>query len=100
KVLFALGIRYVGETIAKKLPAHVKTVDNLAAATQEEIASVYEIRERIAESVTAYFAQHTHRQQIERLKQYGVQLTSKEEPVERLGDSLAGQTFVISGAFE
>ena len=100
KVLFALGIRYVGETIAKKLAAHFKTVDNLAAATQEEIASVYEIGERIAESVTEYFAQHTHRQQIERLKQYGLQLTSKEKLVERLGDSLAGKTFVISGVFE
>lgn len=100
KVLFALGIRYVGETIAKKLTAHFKTVDNLAAATREEIASVYEIGERIAESVTEYFAQDTHREQIARLKEYGLQLTSQEKPVERLGDALSGKTFVISGVFE
>ena len=100
KVLFALGIRYVGETIAKKLTAHFKTVDNLAAATREEIASVYEIGERIAESVSEYFAQDAHRKQIARLKEYGLQLISKEKPVERLGDALSGKTFVISGVFE
>ncbi|MEC3879876.1 NAD-dependent DNA ligase LigA [Parapedobacter sp. 10938] len=100
KVLFALGIRYVGETIAKKLATHFKTIDNLAAATKEEIASVYEIGERIAESVTEYFANDIHREQIERLKQHGLQLTAEEKVVERLGDSLSGKTFVISGVFE
>ncbi len=100
KVLFALGIRYVGETIAKKLAAHFKTIDNLATATKEEIASVYEIGERIAESVTEYFANDVHRAQIERLKLHGFQLATKEKVVERLGDSLSGKTFVISGVFE
>ena len=100
KVLFALGIRYVGETIAKKLVAHFKTIDNLATATKEDIASVYEIGERIAESVTDYFANDIHREQIERLKQHGLQLTAREKVVERLGDSLLGKTFVISGVFE
>ncbi len=100
KVLFALGIRYVGETVAKKLAAHFKTIDNLAVATKEDIASVYEIGERIAESVTDYFASDIHREQIERLKQYGLQLTAQERVVERLSDSLAGKTFVISGVFE
>jgi len=100
KVLFALGIRYVGETIAKKLVAHFKTIDNLAAATKEEIASVYEIGERIAESVTEYFGNDIHREQIERLKEHGLQLTVQEKTVERLGDSLSGKTFVISGVFE
>ena len=100
KVLFALGIRYVGETIAKKLVAHFKTIDNLAAATKEEIASVYEIGERIAESVTEYFGNDIHREQIERLKEHGLQLTVQEKAVERLGDSLSGKTFVISGVFE
>lgn len=100
KVLFALGIRYVGETIAKKLASHFKTIDDLAAATKEDIASVYEIGERIAESVTDYFANDVHREQIERLKQYGLQLTAREKVVERLGDSLSGKTFVISGVFE
>lgn len=100
KVLFALGIRYVGETIAKKLASHFKTVDNLAAASKEDIESVHEIGERIAESVTDYFANDIHREQIERLKQHGLQLTAKEKVVERLGDSLSGKTFVISGVFE
>lgn len=100
KVLFGLGIRYVGETIAKKLATHFKTVDNLAVASKEDIESVYEIGERIAESVRDYFDNGIHREQIERLKQYGLQLTALEKVVERLGDSLTGKTFVISGVFE
>ncbi|MFB2121329.1 NAD-dependent DNA ligase LigA [Parapedobacter sp. 2B3] len=100
KVLFALGIRYVGETIAKKLAAHFKTIDHLAAASKEDIASVYEIGERIAESVTDYFANDIHREQIDRLKQQGLQLVAEEKVIERLGDSLSGKTFVISGVFE
>lgn len=100
KVLFALGIRYVGETIAKKLAAHFKTIDDLTAASKEDIESVHEIGERIAESVTDYFANDIHLEQIERLKQHGLQLTAKEKVVERLGDSLSGKTFVISGVFE
>ena len=100
KVLFALGIRYVGETIAKKLAAHFKHVDALAAATKEEIESVYEIGGRIAESVTEYFASDVHQEQIERLKAYGLQLATEEHPTERLGDDLLGKTFVISGVFE
>ncbi|SEK61540.1 NAD-dependent DNA ligase LigA [Parapedobacter koreensis] len=99
KVLFALGIRYVGETIAKKLAAHFKTIDALAAASKEEIESVYEIGERIAESVTEYFAKEIHREQIERLKQHGLQLATVEKEHERLGDALSGKTFVISGVF-
>src|SRR5690606_8869401 len=79
KVLFGLGIRYVGETIAKKLATHFKTVDNLAVASKEDIESVYEIGERIAESVRDYFDNGIHREQIERLKQYGLQLTALEK---------------------
>jgi len=100
KVLFALGIRYVGETIAKKLALHFKNVDALAAASKMEIESVYEIGERIAESVTEYFANTVHREQLERLKQHGLQLAITEQVSERRGDSLAGKTFVISGVFE
>ncbi len=100
KVLFALGIRYVGETIAKKLAAHFKTIDHLATASKEDIASVYEIGERIAESVTDYFANDIHREQIDRLKQQGLQLVAEEKVIERLGDSLSGMAFVISGVFE
>ena len=100
KVLFALGIRYVGETVAKKLAQHFKTIDALMAASAEEIQSVYEIGERIAESVTEYFAIPLHREQIEQLRQYGVQLAVEEKTVEPLGDALAGKSFVISGVFE
>ncbi|GGC29941.1 DNA ligase [Parapedobacter defluvii] len=100
KVLFALGIRYVGETVAKKLALHFKTIDALMAASKEEIQSVYEIGERIAESVTEYFANGLHREQIERLRQHGLQLAVEEKEVEQLGDSLAGKSFVISGVFE
>ncbi len=100
KVLFALGIRYVGETVAKKLALYFKNVDALAAASKEEIESVHEIGERIAESVTDYFANETHRIQIEQLKGHGLQMSVEEKATERLGDSLLGKTFVISGVFE
>lgn len=100
KVLFALGIRYVGETIAKKLAIHFKNIDALATASKEEIESVYEIGTRIAESVTEYFADHLHQEQIDRLKQHGLQLAIEEKTTEQLGDSLSGKTFVISGVFE
>ncbi|MBK1439225.1 NAD-dependent DNA ligase LigA [Parapedobacter sp. ISTM3] len=100
KVLFALGIRYVGETIAKKLASHFKNMDALAAASKEEIESVYEIGERIAESVTEYFAKDVHREQLERLRQHGLHLAIEEKTNERLGDALSGKTFVISGVFE
>src|SRR5690606_18256478 len=83
KVLFALGIRYVDETIAKKLAAHFKTIDDLTAASKEDIESVHEIGERIAESVTDYFANDIHLEQIERLKQHGLQLTAKEKEIGR-----------------
>lgn len=100
KVLFALGIRYVGETIAKKLAAHFKTIDALIAASKEEIESVYEIGERIAESVIEYFANESHLVQVELLKQYDLQLKVIAQETKRLGDSLMGKTFVISGVFE
>lgn len=100
KVLFALGIRYVGETVAKKLAAHFKNIDALAAATREEIESVHEIGERIAESVQAYFADPKHRDQLVRLKESGLNLAAEEQPIEPLGDALAGKSFVISGVFE
>lgn len=100
KVLFALGIRYVGETVAKKLAQHFRNMDALAAASEEEIASVYEVGERIAQSVVEYFANDTHRQQIAALKEHGLQLAVEEKATEQLSDRLAGKSFVISGVFE
>ncbi len=100
KVLFGLGIRYVGETIARKLAQHFRTVDALAAASAEEIAGVYEIGTRIAESVTEYFSSEEHLRQIELLKQYGLQLATEEKEVVMASDKLAGKTFIISGVFD
>lgn len=100
KVLFALGIRYVGETIAKKLAVHFKNIDALMAATAEEIESVHEIGERIAESVTEYFANDAHRHQVALLRASGLQFEIEEKEVKRAGDRLTDKTFVISGVFE
>lgn len=99
KVLFALGIRHVGETIAKKLATHFGSVDRLAAATPEEILSVYEIGERIAESVATYFADADNRRRVEQLKQQGLRFEIEQEVHQQIGDALAGKSFVISGVF-
>ncbi|MEY2799753.1 MAG: NAD-dependent ligase LigA [Bacteroidota bacterium] len=99
KVLFGLGIRYVGETVAKKLAAHFRNIDQLMAANFEALIQVDEIGERIAESVIQYFNKADHLQQIERLKIAGLQFESNsiEKVVE--GENLKGFTFVISGVF-
>ncbi len=100
KVLFGLGIRYVGETVAKKLAKHYKTIDALIASSQEELEAVDEIGEKIAESVVAFFTKEEHKYLIERLKSYGVQLEISAEKIANLSDTLAGKTFVVSGVFE
>lgn len=99
KVLFALGIRHVGETIAKKLATHFGAVDQLAAATPAEILSVYEIGERIAESVSNYFADPANRQRVASLQAHGLQFAVEEQSGTVLGDALEGKSFVISGVF-
>ncbi|HEY4198597.1 MAG TPA: NAD-dependent DNA ligase LigA, partial [Mucilaginibacter sp.] len=78
KVLFGLGIRYVGATVAKKLTAHFKTIDNLMAASFEELNAVEEIGERIARSLIEYFADEKHREEIEKLKERGLQFVAEE----------------------
>ncbi|TSD65942.1 NAD-dependent DNA ligase LigA [Inquilinus sp. KBS0705] len=100
KVLFGLGIRYVGETVAKKLVAHFKTIDNLMAATTEELTAAEEIGGRIAESITEYFADDRHRQEIEKLRSQGLQFVAEEKEVTLASDKLSGQSFIISGVFE
>lgn len=100
KVLFGLGIRYVGETVAKKLAAHFKNIDNLMAATTEELTAAEEIGGRIAESITAYFADDDHRAEIEKLKASGLQFVAEEKEVTLASDKLSGQSFIISGVFE
>ncbi len=99
RVLFALGIRYVGETVAKKLAKHYKTIDALADASEEELITVDEIGGRIAESVVAFFSEEKNREIIDRLKNYGVQLEISAEKLANQTDTLQGSTFVVSGVF-
>ncbi len=98
RVLFAIGIRFVGETVAKKLAKHFKNIDALMAATQEELTAVDEIGDRIAESVLAFFADDRNRAIIERLRQHGLQL-EVEETNELTSNVLDGKSFVVSGVF-
>ena len=99
RVLYALGIRYVGETVAKKLAKHYKSIDNLAAASLPELVLVDEIGEKIAQSVIEFFDNKENKAIIERLKQYGVQLETSAEQDTTVSDKLAGKTFVVSGVF-
>ncbi|MCH4824187.1 NAD-dependent DNA ligase LigA [Gramella lutea] len=100
RVLFALGIRYVGETVAKKLAKHFKNIDALAAASEDELVNVDEIGGRIAWSVVDYFEAESNREIVERLKNYGVQLEISAEKLANQTDILSGNSFVISGVFE
>lgn len=100
RVLFALGIRYVGETVAKKLAKAFKNIDVLMAASEESLVAVDEIGQRIAESVIQFFAEEKNRELIERLKSYGLQFSLSEEQLQNQSDTLKGQTFVVSGVFE
>jgi DNA ligase (NAD+) len=100
KVLFGLGIRYVGETVAKKLVAYFKNIDNLMKASLEELTAVDEIGTRIAESLVEYWADPKHIEQIEKLRAAGLQFVSEEKEVVLASDKLSGQSFIISGVFE
>ncbi|NDI99749.1 NAD-dependent DNA ligase LigA [Flavobacterium sp. LaA7.5] len=100
RVLYALGIRYVGETVAKKLAKHYKSIDNLANASLMDLILVDEIGERIAQSVVDFFYNEKNRLLIERLKGYGIQLEMQESENTSVSDKLAGNTFVVSGVFE
>ena len=100
RVLFALGIRYVGETVAKKLAKHYQNIDNLSNASLMDLILVDEIGERIAQSVIEFFENPENRIIIQRLRDYGVQLESKTIFNPDATDKLAGKTFVVSGVFE
>jgi len=100
KVLFGLGIRYVGETVAKKLAAYFKNIDSLEAATFDELNVVEEIGDRIALSLTDYFGNEKHKAEIEKLKALGLQFVSEEKVLKLASDALSGKTFIISGVFE
>lgn len=100
KVLFGLGIRYVGETVARKLAFGAKTIDKLATASLEELTGIDEIGQRIAESIIEYFSKEEHLHQIMLLKSYGLQFEAEENEITLQSDKLTGKTFVISGVFE
>lgn len=99
RVLYALGIRYVGETVAKKLAQAFHSIDKLEQATFEELVEVDEIGDRIARSVVDYFADERNRQIVERLKSYGLQFELSEEALSARTEKLKGLTIVISGTF-
>jgi len=99
RVVFALGIRFVGETIAKKLAFAFKTIEALEQATLDELVSVDEIGERIAQSVVLYFKDPLNIETVNRLKLAGLQMMLSEEKLQSHGTSLAGFSIVISGTF-
>ncbi|WP_177735637.1 NAD-dependent DNA ligase LigA [Flavobacterium inviolabile] len=100
RVLFALGIRYVGETVAKKLAKHYKSIDAIAKATLMDLVLVDEIGEKIAQSVVEFFENTENSITIERLRGFGVQLEMGAHHDTTVSDLLAGKTFVVSGVFE
>ena len=99
KVLFALGIRFVGETVAKKLAKHFKSIGNLMTADFETLISVDEIGDRIAQSIIDFSNDLGNIQLIERLKSHGVKLEVSAESLEHQTDKLQGNIFVVSGVF-
>ena len=99
RVLFALGIRFVGETVAKKLAKHYKNIDALSKATVMDLVLVDEIGDRIAQSVIDFFENNENKVSIERLKAYGVQFELIEKVNPNASDKLIGKIFVVSGVF-
>jgi DNA ligase (NAD+) len=99
KVLFALGIRFVGETVAKKLTKHYKTIDNLMSSSFEELIKVDEIGDRIAQSIVDFSNDLGNIQLIDRLKLHGLQLEISKEILENQTEKLKDKIFVVSGVF-
>lgn len=99
KVLFGLGIRFVGETVAKKLTEEFGSIDQLAAASIEALTNTDEIGDRIAQSVVAYFVQPENRKLVQALKDFGLQVESIA-PVRDVHEAFFGKKFVVSGVFE
>ena len=99
RVLFALGIRYIGETTAKNLAAEFKDIRSLAAATRDQLLSTAEVGEKLADSLLAYFSQQEHMEVIDALEKAGLQMKVDESSKVVESDALAGMTIVISGNF-
>lgn len=100
RVLYALGIRYVGETVAKKLAMAFPNIDLLMMASVDDLIQVDEIGERIARSVVGYFGEKKNREVIERLRFWGLQFALSDAIISQQTDKLAGLIIVISGTFE
>lgn len=100
RVLFGLGIRYVGETVARKIAAHFGDIDSLASAGFDELTAVDEIGDRIAESILEFFSDPDHRLLLERLQAHGLKFRAEKKETKLESDRLQGQTFLISGVFE
>ena len=99
RVIFALGIRFVGETVAKKIAKSFENIDELQQADLEKLISIDEIGEKIAKSILLYFSNESNRELVGRLKAAGLQLYRREEDMSGYTDKLAGQSIVISGVF-
>ncbi|MBQ4294723.1 MAG: NAD-dependent DNA ligase LigA, partial [Prevotella sp.] len=100
RVVFALGIRFVGETSAKMLARHFKNIDALENATLDELMQIEGVGEVIAKSVVGYFHNPENRRIVERLKGYGLTMAIAEEQMQEGGGALAGKSIVISGVFQ
>lgn len=99
-VLFALGIRYVGQTVAAKLARHFKNIDNLSNASVEELLAAPEVGEKIAQSIWSFFRDSNNVREIERLKKAGLQFAIDEKTVQQVSNKLNNKSFVISGVFQ
>ncbi len=99
RVLYALGIRYVGETVAKKLANHFKNIQNLESASLEDLLNVEEIGDKIAESILEYFSSEKNRKLVSRLKDAGITFNLEENQSSKISTKLEGKSFVISGVF-
>ncbi|AND64839.1 DNA ligase (NAD(+)) LigA [Flavobacterium covae] len=100
RVLYALGIRYVGETVAKKLAKHYKSIENLQNSTLEELVTVDEIGVKIAQSLIEFFENQNNLDILNRLRNYGILLELQETTSVVSSDLLKGKNFVVSGVFE
>lgn len=100
RVLFALGIRYVGQTTAEKLAYHFRTIDRLIQASYEELLEAPEVGEKIAESILHYFSDQKNLDMLERLRAAGLQLESHKKEIVQESHRLGGKTFVVSGTFK
>jgi len=99
-VLFGIGIRYVGKTVAEKLVRHFKNIDMLSSATYEQLLEAPEVGEKIAQSVVDFFKDHDNQKEISRLKKAGLQFESTKQEQTLVSEVLNGKSFVVSGVFK